>query len=54
MKEFKITFSEKVYFTTIVEANNLEEAEEQFMDGNFGDCEEIDRDYDDIIAIEEV
>ena len=56
MKEFKVTFREIVYFTTIIEAEPEDEAKEYFMNGDFGDCEEIDRDYDDSwsIGIEEV
>jgi hypothetical protein len=54
MKEFKVTFSETVFFTTIVEAETLEEARIEFMEGNFGDCEEIDREFGDIDEIEEV
>ena len=54
MKEFKVTFSEIVYFTTIIEADNADEAYEKFMDGDFGDCEEIDREYDDYHGTEEV
>jgi len=53
MKEFKVTFSETVYFTTIIEADSIEDARETFMNGDFGDCEEIDRDYNDILEIEE-
>ena len=45
MKEFKVTFSEIVYFTTIIEADSIDDAEEKFMDGDFGDCEEIDREF---------
>lgn len=54
MKEFKVTFSETVYFTTIVQAETLEEARLEFMEGNFGDIEEIDREFGYIDDVEEV
>ena len=53
MKEFKVTFSETVYYTTTVEAESEEYARIEFMEGNFGDCEEIDRDYNEFIDVEE-
>ena len=53
MKEFKVTFSETVYFTTIIEAESEEYARIEFLEGNFGDCEEIDREYNDLLEVEE-
>jgi hypothetical protein len=53
MKEFKVTFTETVYFTTIVEAETLEAAHIEFMEGNFGDCEETDREFVELTDIQE-
>lgn len=54
MKEFKVTFSDIVFFTTIIEAESEDEAYRKFLDGEFGDIEEIDREYDRYIKTEEV
>lgn len=54
MKEFKIEFIETVTYTTIVEAEDIDGAREAFMNGDFGDCEEIDRDYYELTGIDEV
>jgi hypothetical protein len=55
MKEFKITFRETVYFTTIIEAESEEKARDIFDFGDWNDCEEVDREFcNGIVDIKEV
>lgn len=53
MKEFKVTFTETVTYTTIIEAFDINDANDKFMNGDFNDCDELDRSFDEVISIVE-
>ena len=54
MKEFIVEFTETVTYKTIIEAESIDDAEEKFMNGDFNDCQEIDRVFESVCNIEEV
>ena len=53
MKEFIVEFTETVIYKTIIEAESIDDAEEKFMNGDFNDCDELDRSFDEVISIVE-
>lgn len=53
MKEYVVTWTETVTFTTVIDAESIEQARDEFMDGNWNDCDEYTREMGDILNIEE-
>lgn len=53
MKEYVVTWEETVTYKTVIEAESIEQAREEFMEGNWNDCDEYNREMGDIVDIEE-
>ena len=51
MKEFIIEFTEIVTYTTIIEAESIDDAKDKFMDGEFNDIDEVYREFDSINSV---
>ena len=54
MAKFEIQWAETVWYTTIIEADTVDEARELFNDGEFSDSDQIDSYFEEIRMISEV
>jgi hypothetical protein len=54
MAKFEIQWAETVWYTTIIEADTVDEARELFYDGEFTDSDQIDSYFEEIRMISEV
>ena len=53
MKKFVIEYTETVYYTTEIVAESEEQARELFMDGQYDNYEEFDREFGGIVQLYE-
>ena len=54
MAKFEIQWEETVRYTTIIEADTVDEARELFNDGEFSDSDQIDSYFEEIRMISEI
>ena len=54
MAKFEIQWAETVWYTTIIEADTVDEAKELFYDGEFSDSDQMDSYFEEIRMISEI
>ena len=54
MAKFEIQWEETVRYTTIIEADTVDEARELFNDGEFSDSDQMDSYFEEIRMISEI
>ena len=54
MKKFEYTWVESVWYSTTIEANTQDEADELFDDGQIGTPKQIDSYFEEVTSVKEI